>query len=38
MWIRLNLFKNRYKEKIIKYIRVFNILEIVVLFFTIGIF
>ena len=33
MWIQLTLFKNRYKEKIIKYIRVFNILKIVVLVF-----
>lgn len=38
MWIRLTLFKNRYKEKIIKYIKVFNILEIVVLVFKIVIF
>lgn len=34
----MTLFKNRYKERIIKYIKVFNILEIVVLVFKIVIF
>lgn len=38
MWIQLTLFKNKHKERIIKYIKVFNILEIVVLVFTIVIF
>lgn len=33
MWIQLTLFKNRYKERIIKYIKAFNILKIVVLVF-----
>ena len=33
MWIQLTLFKNKYKERVIKYIKVFNILKIVVLVF-----